>query len=74
LILGDNPDAKTKQFFNILAERPETVADYLVPKIRQVKGTGKKISFLSMLKVMGRFLTAKKYKNRFFDEDGNPVP
>jgi chlorophyll(ide) b reductase len=74
LLLGDNPDAKTKQFFNILAERPETVADYLVPKIRQVKGTGKKISFLSMLKVMGRFLTAKKYKNRFFDEDGNPVP
>jgi len=73
LLLKDKPDASLTKVFNILAEKPETVADNLVPRIRAVKGTGKRIDFLSGFKVMKRFMTAKKYKNRFFDDEGNPV-
>ena len=73
LLLKDNPDIQTKNVYNILAEKPEKVADYLVPKIRKIKGTGKKIKFLSGPKVMWRFLTAGKAKNKYFDENGNPV-
>jgi len=72
LLKGD-PDINTKKIFNILAEKAETVADYLVPKIRKVKGTGKDIRFLSGIKVMWRFITAGRAKNKFFDEMGNPV-
>ena len=72
-LLKPEPDARAKQVFNILAEKPETVAEYLVPRIRQVKGTGKRISFLSGFKIMRRFFTAKRAKNKYFDEDGNRV-
>ena len=51
-LLRDDPDLNSKKIFNILAEKPETVADFLVPKIRKVKGTGKDIRFLSGAKVM----------------------
>jgi len=73
LLLKDNPDVKTKKIFNILAEKPENVAENLVPKIRNVKGTGKDIRFLSGGKVMWRFLTAGKAKNKYFDEQENPT-
>ncbi|MHA1520824.1 MAG: SDR family oxidoreductase [Promethearchaeota archaeon] len=73
LLLRDNPDIKTKKVFNILAEKPETVANYLVPRIRKVKGTGKAIAFLTGFGVMIRFITARKAKNKFFDEEGNRV-
>lgn len=67
------PDVKSKQTLNILAITPETSADYLVPRIRKVKGTGKNIYYLSALKVMIRYITARRSKNKFFDEKGNPV-
>ncbi|MHA1719629.1 MAG: SDR family oxidoreductase [Promethearchaeota archaeon] len=73
LLMKDNPDVGTKKVYNILAEKPETVAEYLVPKIRTIKGTGKKISYLSKFGSFMRFLTAWKYKNKFFDNFGNPV-
>ncbi len=53
--------------FNILAEQPETVAKFLVPRIKKIKGSGKSIRFLTTLKILWRFLTAKKRKNRFFN-------
>ncbi|MHA2029393.1 MAG: SDR family oxidoreductase [Candidatus Kariarchaeaceae archaeon] len=57
--------------FNILAETPETVARYLVPKIKSIKGTGRKIRYLTKKKAMWRFFNAQKRKNRFFDTEGN---
>lgn len=63
-----NPE--TSKIFNILCETPETVAKYLVPRIRLIKGTGRSIKYLTKRRVMWRFLTAKKRKNRFFDEEG----
>lgn len=56
---------------NIIAELPQTVAAWVVPKMRKVKGSGKRLKYTSFLKIMFRFMTAWRYKNRFFDEEGN---
>ncbi|MFQ5978848.1 MAG: SDR family oxidoreductase [Candidatus Heimdallarchaeota archaeon] len=72
-LLMQNADLRAKKIFNILAERPETVAKFLVPRIRDVKGTGKEISYLTKKRALWRFLTAWKRKKRFFDEEGNMI-
>ncbi len=72
-LLLANSDKRVRRIFNILAERPETVADFLVPRIKRIKGTGKRIKFMSKYRASIRFMTAWRYKNRFFDEEGNPV-
>ncbi len=72
-LLLKNADARAKKFFNITAEKPETIAKKLVPKIREIKGTGKKIKFNSSLKFFWIMMTAWRRKNRFFDDEGNPV-
>ncbi|MCE7737129.1 MAG: SDR family oxidoreductase [Candidatus Heimdallarchaeota archaeon] len=64
-------NSETSKIFNILCETPDTVAKYLVPRIRRTKGSGRSINFLTKKKVIWRFITAKKRKNRFFDLDGN---
>ncbi len=70
-LLLENASLKAKKVFNILAEMPEVPATFLVERIRKVRGTGRRIRFLTRRKVMFRFLTAWRYKDRFFDEDGN---
>jgi chlorophyll(ide) b reductase len=69
---GQNPPGYAK-ILNILAEKPATVADYLVPRMRGVKGTGKSINFLTSGKAMVRFMTAGKRKKRFFDESSDEL-
>ncbi|NVM02189.1 MAG: SDR family oxidoreductase [Candidatus Helarchaeota archaeon] len=59
------------KIINILAETPKTVADYMVPKMRKIKGNGKKIKFLKGWKVAFKFMTAWRYKDRFMDKNGN---
>jgi len=73
LLLKGNNDLRTKRVFNILAEKPETVAKYLVPRARDVTGTGKKIVYLTSAKAFWRFMTARSRRNKFFDEKGDPV-
>jgi len=68
-LLLSHADKDAFKIFNILAEKPETVVKKLVPKIRKIKGTGKSIKFLTRRGVMWRFMTARRRKNRFFDED-----
>ena len=58
------------KIINILAETPRTVADYVVPKMRKIKGNGKKIKFLKGWKVGFKFMTAWRYKDRFMDKNG----
>ncbi|MFX0116336.1 MAG: SDR family oxidoreductase [Candidatus Hodarchaeota archaeon] len=72
-LLLEHADLQAKKIFNILAERPETVAKFLAPRIRTAKGTGKNINYLTRKKAIWRFLTAWKRKNRFFDEKGKMV-
>ena len=69
LLRNANPQAK--KFFNIVAERPSTVAKKLVPKMRKIKGTGKSIKFSNTLKFSFKIITASFRKRNFFDNEGN---
>jgi len=73
LLMKNANTPESKKIFNILAEKPDTVATYLVPKMRKIKGTGKEIKFASRLEYFWRFMTAGKRKNRFYDEEGNLI-
>ena len=73
-LLLSHAELKQKRVFNILAEQPSTVMAYLVPKMRSVAmttKTGKYFKYLTNFRATLRFLTAWRYKNRFFDEEGN---
>jgi len=72
LLLRDSTP-EVKRVFNILAEKPETVASFLVERVREVEGSGQYIRFLTNPKAAWRFATAWRRKNRFFDEEGEPV-
>jgi len=72
-LLTSQMTAQNKKIFNILAERPETVADWLAPRIRAVAGNSKfrpgksfYIRYLTMPGAIWRFMTAFTRKNRFF--------
>ena len=73
LLLENNQDRSQKKLWkivNILAEKPETVAEFLVPRMKKVKKSGKRIQFLTNFKAAIRFMTWWRYKNRWFDEEG----
>jgi NAD(P)-dependent dehydrogenase (short-subunit alcohol dehydrogenase family) len=55
-----NPEAweRTKRVFDILADRPETVAAFLVPRVLAVRRTASLIAWLTGLKIALRFLLA----------------
>jgi chlorophyll(ide) b reductase len=72
-LLLRNARPEAKRIFNILAEKPETVAHFLVERVREVEGSGKYIRYLTNPKAAWRFATAWRRKNRFFDEQGEPV-
>lgn len=73
LLLKDNTSIRTKKVFNILSEHPTTVANKLVPKIRKFRGSGKKITLLDRKKALLRFMTAFRYKNKFFNTTGDLI-
>jgi len=80
LLLDGATDAN-KQVFNILCEQPETVAAYLVPRVRTVvaRGNGGRyIKYLTLPRALARFITAPLRANRYFDRQGElkalPVP
>lgn len=63
------------QIFNILCEQPETVAAFLVPRVRTVaarREAGRYIRYLTVARALERFLTAPMHANRFFDSEGAP--
>jgi chlorophyll(ide) b reductase len=72
-LLLSNRELKALRIFNILAERPHTVAQWLVPRIRAVRGSGRYIPYLTGLGAAWRFATYFKRKDRFFDSQGNPT-
>jgi NAD(P)-dependent dehydrogenase (short-subunit alcohol dehydrogenase family) len=49
---------RAKRVFNILADRPETVAAYLAPRILAARRTGMQIAWLTGPKILIRFLFA----------------
>ena len=67
LLLSElEPDQR--KIINILADPPEVVAKFLVEKARNVTGSGKNIFYLTTPKIVWRFLTSFKRKNRLIDE------
>lgn len=56
-------DPEFKKVFNTLADRPETVAAYVVPKILKNKKQGAHIVWLSKAKAARRFMS-KPFRNR----------
>jgi chlorophyll(ide) b reductase len=80
LLLASNSDGDLKTFkiFNILAERPDTVAQFLVPRYRAIEkgSTGKYIKFLTGGGAFWRFLTFASRKNRLVtihEKDGTVI-
>ncbi len=59
---------RAKRIFNILADRVETVAPYLVRKILANRRTGAKIVWLTRRKILLRFLVARFRKRDLFAE------
>jgi hypothetical protein len=47
-----------KRLYNILADRPETVARFLVPRILAARKNGAHIEWLTSRKAMFRFMTS----------------
>lgn len=75
-LLLDGATVENKQFFNILCEQPETVAAFLVPRMRTVvarKQKRAKVTYLTTTRALERFLTAPSRFGRFFDEQGSRV-
>lgn len=67
--MKDDPERieRSQKIFNILADKPETVARYFVPRLLAVRRTGVRISWLSTFKIMLRFLSSPFTKRNVFD-------
>ncbi|OLS24578.1 MAG: 2-(R)-hydroxypropyl-CoM dehydrogenase [Candidatus Heimdallarchaeota archaeon LC_2] len=65
--------SENANIFNILCEKPDVVANFLVPRMRKITGTAKQINYLTRRKVIWRFITSRKRKNRFFNDEGNKI-
>lgn len=59
---------RTKRVFNIIADRPETVASFLAPRILAAKKSGTLIAWLTGPKIMFRFMTAGLVKRKVMED------
>jgi hypothetical protein len=57
---------KTKKVYNILADRPEKVTAFLVKKMISNNKNNSHIMWLTNIKAFSRFMTAFRFKNRFY--------
>ena len=58
---------RTKRVFNIIADRPETVAAFLAPRILSARKTGTHIGWLTVRRIFWRFLTSPLIRRRVMD-------
>lgn len=66
LLLKPNAsNARSMKFIDVLAEEPAVVADWLVPRIRGVKGNGAYFKYLTPWGALWRFATASRRRGRF---------
>lgn len=75
-LLLEGATVENKRAFNILCEHPETVAAFLVPRIRSVVARGQKatcIRYLTPARALARLALAPFRLNRFFDSNGNAL-
>eukprot|EP00249_Psilotum_nudum_P021644 c28185_g1_i1 orf=157-2463(+) len=72
-LLLSGASLQNKKMFNIICELPETVAGSLVPRMREVKGTGKAINYLTPPRILFALVTSWLRHGRWFDEEGKAV-
>ncbi|MBP5678400.1 MAG: SDR family oxidoreductase [Bacilli bacterium] len=61
-------DEKTKNVYNILGDKPETIAEFMVNKMDQNQKNHAKFTWLTTGRAMGRFIKATfGKKNHYFD-------
>ena len=58
---------KTKNFYNIVGDYPDVVAEFLVKEMLKNPANNAKINWLTGRKVMFRLMTARFNKRNFFD-------
>lgn len=59
----------------LMTVQPETVAAYLVPRVRTVvarKSLSTYIKYLTIPRALGKFLTAPTKANKYFNKQGMP--
>lgn len=70
--LGDGEhielDEKTKKVYNILGDRPETIAAFMVPKMINNKKNNVKFTWLTTARASWRFMTSPFNKNDYFSK------
>jgi NAD(P)-dependent dehydrogenase (short-subunit alcohol dehydrogenase family) len=64
---GGERRKRTIAAFNVLADRPETVAAYLVPRMLAARRSGRRIAWLTGLKILVRFASAPFAKRRVIE-------
>lgn len=57
---------KVKKVYNILGDKPDVIAEFLVKKIVKNNKNGVRFTWLTGSKAMWRFMTSGSRKNRFF--------
>ncbi len=75
-LLLEGATDNNKQVFNILCEQPETIAAYLVPRVRTVAARAVRTSYIKYLttaRALSFFLSAPTRAGRYFDGQGNAV-
>jgi NAD(P)-dependent dehydrogenase (short-subunit alcohol dehydrogenase family) len=63
---------RERRLFNAIAETPETVAAALVPRVRAVSGSGRRLRYQPVILMVARLIASKfgYRKRRFFDDEG----
>lgn len=62
-------EERTRRVFNILGDKPETVARFLVPKMLGGAGNGERIAWLTKRKATFRFMTSSFRKRDLFSDE-----
>lgn len=67
---------RQRRLFNAVAERPQTVAAALVPKIRAVRGSGTLLRYQPVLLMVAKMIAARfgYRRGRFFADEGGGDP
>ena len=72
--LGDKKEFelsdKVKMVYNILGDRPETIAEFMVERIEKNTKNNVKLTWLTKKRAFGRFMKAPFKKNNYFLEEG----
>lgn len=72
--LGDKKEFelsdKVKMVYNILGDRPETIAEFMVERIERNTKNNVKLTWLTKKRAFGRFMKAPFKKNNYFLEEG----